>query len=201
LSWYWSVCLSCIDYPAKLTTMEILLPHTIENTTGEKLTFLRIAIRNGIEYLEGENEVRPNSGPPIHVHYKQDESLSVLSGKMGYQLLGEEKKYAGPGETILFKAGTPHKFWNAGSDLLRCSGYISPADNAVYFLSQIFKSSNENGGRPGIYDAAFLLDRYKSEFGMLEIPRFVQKIIFPTVLFFGNIIGKNRKFIDAPPPI
>jgi hypothetical protein len=35
----------------------------------------------------------------------------------------------------------------------------------------------------------------------LEIPQFVQKILFPLILFFGNIIGKNKKFKDAPPPV
>lgn len=179
--------------------MKIHLPHTIENTTGEKITFLRIAIKDGVEYLEGKNEVTPNGGPPMHVHYQQDESFAVISGKLGYQTMGEEKKYAGPGETILFKAGIPHKFWNAGDDILHCTGYISPPGNAVYFLTQLFKSSNENGGRPGIFDAAFLLDRYKSEFGMLEIPRFVKTVIFPIVLFVGNVIGKYKKFNDAPP--
>jgi hypothetical protein len=68
----------------------------------------------------------------------------------------------------------------------------------VYFLSEIFKSSNKNGGRPAMYDVAFLLNRYKSEFAMLEIPQFVQKGIFPVVLFFGNLVGKNKKFKDAP---
>ena len=181
--------------------MKIQFPHTIENMTGEKLVFLRSSVRDGVEYLEGENEIQPGSGPPMHVHYRQDESLTVLSGKFGYQVHGEEKKYAYAGETVLFKAGKAHKFWNAGNDLLRCSAYISPPDNVVYFLTQIFKSSNENGGRPGMYDAAFLLDRYKSEFAMLEIPAFVQKTIFPVVLFFGNLLGKNRKFKDAPPPL
>ncbi len=181
--------------------MKIALPHTIENITGEKLTFLRIIIKDGIEYLEAEIEAQPNAGPPMHVHYKQDESMTVVSGIMGYQELGKELKYADPGETLLFKAGTPHKFWNAGNDVLRCSGYVSPAYNLVYFLSQIYKSSNENGGRPGMYDAAFLLNRYKSEFGMLEIPPFVQKVIFPMILFFGNLFGKNKYFIDAPPSL
>ncbi|MDF9798577.1 quercetin dioxygenase-like cupin family protein [Catalinimonas alkaloidigena] len=181
--------------------MKTLFPHTIENTTGEKITFLRITVKDGIEYLEGENEVKPKAGPPMHVHYKQDESFTVTSGKLGYQIWEEEKKYAGPGETILFKAGIPHKFWNAGSDILRCTGYISPAGNLDYFLTQIFKSSNENGGQPGIFDAAFLLRRYKSEFGMSEIPQFVQNVIFPMILFVGIIIGKYKKFNDAPLPM
>jgi quercetin dioxygenase-like cupin family protein len=181
--------------------MNITLPHTIETITGEKLAFERIVIKDGVEWLEGSNEVQPNSGPPMHVHYKQDEALQVVSGKLGYQELGGEKKYAGPGEYILWKAGVAHKFWNAGEDVLTCRGFISPPNNIVYFLSQIYKSINENGGRPGTYDAAFLLRRYKSEFAMLEIPGFVQKVIFPIALFFGNLAGKHKKFKDAPPPL
>jgi quercetin dioxygenase-like cupin family protein len=181
--------------------MSIPLPHTIQNIAGEKLTFLGTVIKDGKEYLEVENEVQPNAGPPMHVHHKQDESITVVSGKIGYQEMGGEKKYAGAGETILFKAGVAHKFWNAGTEPLIGKGYVSPANNVVYFLSQIYKSSNENGGRPGLYDSAFLLNRYKSEFAMLEIPGFVQSIIFPLALFFGNLLGKGKKFADAPPPL
>lgn len=181
--------------------MSIPLPHTITTTTGEKISFLRIVNLDGKEYLEVENEVQPNVGPPMHVHHRQDECITVVSGKIGYQELGGEKKYAGPGETVLFKAGTPHKFWSAGNEPLIGKGYISPADNIVYFLTQIYKSSNENGGRPGTFDAAYLLNRYKSEFAMLEIPGFVQKAIFPLVLFFGKLTGKDKKFADAPPPV
>jgi len=181
--------------------MSISLPHTIYNIAGERLTFLRIVVKDGVEYLEVENEVQPNAGPPMHVHYKQEECVTIVAGKIGYQESGSEKKYACPGETVLFKAGVPHKFWNAGSEPLIGKGYITPADNIVYFLSEIYKSSNENGGRPGLYDSAFLLNRYKSEFAMLEIPGFVQKILFPVVLFFGNLFGKQKKFADAPLPV
>jgi quercetin dioxygenase-like cupin family protein len=181
--------------------MSLSLPHTIYNISGEKLSFLRIVIKDGVEYLEVENEVQTNAGPPMHVHHRQDECITVVSGKIGYQELGGEKKYAGPGETVLFKAGVAHKFWNAGDEPLIGKGYITPADNSVYFLSQIYKSSNENGGTPALYDSAFLLNRYKSEFAMLEIPGFVQKVLFPVALFFGNLLGKNRKFADAPMPV
>jgi quercetin dioxygenase-like cupin family protein len=181
--------------------MDIRYPHIIENTTGEKLTFHRRANRDGIEYVEGETEVQPNAGPPMHVHYRQDEAMTVITGKIGYQVLGQEKKYAGVGETVFFKAGVPHKFWNAGSDVLRCSAYITPPDNAVYFLSALFKSANEHGGRPSMYDAAFLLTRYRSEYAMLEMPKLVQQIIFPIVLFWGTILGWHNRFRDAPPPV
>ncbi len=178
--------------------MNLSLPHTIENINGEKLTFLKITSKNGVDYLEVENEVQPNAGPPMHVHYSQDECLTVISGKMGYVVLGGETKYAEAGEIVLFKAGTAHKFWNAGNEVLYCKGYISDPQNVMYFLTNIFASANENGGRPGIYDAAFLLTRYRSEFGLLEIPALVQKLLFPLVLLFGNLMGKHKKFVDAP---
>lgn len=181
--------------------MSIPLPHTIYNIAGEKLTFLKSVVKDGVEYLEVENEVQPDAGPPMHVHHCQDECITIVSGKIGYQELGGEKKYAGPGETVLFKAGVAHMFWNAGDEPLIGKGYIAPANNIVYFLSQIYKSSNENGGRPGLYDSAFLLNRYKSEFAMLEIPGFVRKVLFPVVLFFGNLFGKQKKFVDAPAPL
>jgi hypothetical protein len=50
--------------------MNLPLPHTIKNVAGEKLTFLRIYTKEGKEFLDVENEVQPNAGPPMHVHYK-----------------------------------------------------------------------------------------------------------------------------------
>ncbi|MCD6063758.1 MAG: cupin protein [Flavipsychrobacter sp.] len=176
-------------------------PVTITNIHGEKLTFLRITKTGGGEIIEVENEVQPKAGPPMHIHWRQDECLTVVEGKIGYLVQGGTEQFAGPGETVIFKAGVAHKFWNAGTDVLKCKGWISPPDNIIYFLSEIYKSTNENGGRPGTFDAAYLLDRYKTEFKMTEIPGFVQNAIFPVVLFFGKLAGKHRKFKDAPLPV
>jgi hypothetical protein len=156
---------------------------------------------DGIEYLEGYVEIQPKGGPPMHTHHRQDEGFTVVSGTMAYQIAGEEAKYAYPGDTVVVKAGIPHKFWNSGTDVLKCKTYVTPAENFVYFLTELYKSINANNGRPGLYDGAFLLDRYKTEFDMLEIPKFVRKVIFPVALFVGNITGKKNKFKDAPLPI
>lgn len=178
------------------------LPHIISNIHGEKITFLRLTINDrGEEILELENEVAPKAGPPMHVHYKQDECLTITEGCMGYQMLGGEKKYAGQGDTVLFKAGEAHKFWNDGDGMLKCTGWATPPNSIIYFLTEIYKSTNENKGRPGTFDAAYLLNRYKSEFDMQEIPAFVKKVIFPVALFLGKLQGKHKKFKDAPMPV
>jgi quercetin dioxygenase-like cupin family protein len=181
--------------------MHTQFPKTIETLQGEKITFLRVETVDGQERLIAENHVKPKAGPPMHVHHLQDECLTVVSGTMAYQVPGEEPKYAGPGETVLFEKGVWHKFWNAGADELVCTGYVSPVGNVMYFLTEVYRSLNQHGGRPGLYDAAYLLTRYKSEFGMGDIPPFVQKVIFPVVLFFGNLMGKSRKFKGAPVPM
>jgi len=84
-------------------------PHTIDNGHGERLTFVRrVPGRNG-DRLEVENIVKPGAGPPLHVHHQQEESLTVVDGKIGYQRLGEPERFAGPGESVTFAAGQVHR--------------------------------------------------------------------------------------------
>ena len=65
----------------------------------------------------------------------------VVRGKLGYQTLGGEPQFAGPGELVVWPAGTAHKWWNAGSDELHLSGWRSPPDNVEFFLSTLFAST------------------------------------------------------------
>ncbi len=110
-------------------------PHTIENGAGERITFVRRVQDSTGDRLEVENLVKPGSGPPMHVHQLQEEALAVQHGRIGYQRSGEGPQFAEPGETVVFEPGDAHKFWNAGEEDLRCTGYIEPADNLEYFLT------------------------------------------------------------------
>jgi quercetin dioxygenase-like cupin family protein len=176
-------------------------PHSIENGGGERITFIRVVPGTIGDRLEVANVVTPGSGPPMHVHHSQEEAVTVLKGRIAYQRPDEPSQFAGPGETIAFKAGEPHKFWNAGQDDLLGTGYIEPADNVEYFLTELYASTKRNGGRPSLFDAAFLLGRYRSEFGMLEIPAAVQRFVFPVLVVVGTLLGKYRRYADAPAPV
>lgn len=177
-------------------------PHTIENGAGERLTFLRRVRGDAGDWLEVENLIKPGSGPPMHVHHRQEEALTVQQGRLAYQRPGESPRYAGAGETVVFEAGEPHRFWNAGEDDLRCTGYVRPADNLEYFLTEVYASQRRSGGRrPDPFDAAFLAHRYRSEFGMVEIPAFVRRFVLPVQVMIGNVLGKYRRYADAPAPV
>jgi quercetin dioxygenase-like cupin family protein len=177
-------------------------PHTIENGAGERLTFVRrISGRSG-DRLEGENLVEPGAGPPMHVHFLQEEVLTVREGRIGYQRPGEPEKFAGPGETVAFKPGEAHRFWNAGDGALLCSGHVEPADNVEYLLTELFESTKRNGGtRPDPFEAAFLMTRYRTEYAMLEIPAMVRRLVFPVLVTVGRLLGRYRRYADAPEPV
>jgi quercetin dioxygenase-like cupin family protein len=182
--------------------MKYQLPHTIQNSKGETLTFKSLVPEPDGDKLLVENFVAPKSGPPMHTHYLQDEALTVVKGRIGYQVQGEEPKYAGPGETVIFRRGTPHRFWNDGTEVLHCTGWVKPANTLVYFLSAIYAAQNKTkSARPEKFDSAYLLTRYASEYGMNEIPPFVRKVIIPVTYGIGKLLGKYKHFKDAPPPI
>ena len=177
-------------------------PHTIENGGGERLTFLRRVKDSAGDRLEVESLVKPGSGPPMHTHHRQEEALTVEEGRMAYQRPGEPPQFAEPGETVAFMPGEAHRFWNPEEDDLRLSGYVTPVDNLEYFLAAMYESQRENGGsRPGLLDTAFLMRRFRSEFGMAEIPAPVQRFAFPVLAFVGRLLGKQRRYADAPEPV
>src|SRR6188768_2241911 len=140
-------------------------PYTIDNGHGEQLSFT--GVTSGPDGLRVEVEGVAQSGalgPPMHVHYLQDEGARVVSGRLGYQVLGEEPKFAEAGDVVLWPAGTPHNWWNAGPTELRRTGWCQPPGNIEFYLGAMFASIKENGARPGLFDAAFLATRFGSEF-------------------------------------
>ncbi len=178
-------------------------PYTIDNGAGgERLTFLRRVPGPNGDRLEGDNVVAPGAGPPMHVHYHQEEALTVLEGQLGYERPGEPARIAGQGETVVFRAGEAHRFWSAGEEDLRCTGYIEPADNIEYFLAALFESQKRGGGsQPNPLDAAFLVRRYRSEFGLVGIPAPVQRFLFPVLVAIGGLLDRYKKYADAPEPV
>ena len=176
-------------------------PYTVDNGQGETLTFVSVKHESDGDRIYVDGVAQPGAGPPMHVHYRQEEAVRVVSGRIGYQLLGEAPKFAEAGDVVVWPAGTAHKWWNAGSTELRMSGWCNPPGNVEFFLATLFESVKRNGGRPGLFDAAFLMRRYRSEFGMLEIPAFVRNIVLPIVFVIGQSIGKYKRYSDAPAPL
>src|SRR4051812_8628563 len=131
--------------------------------------------------------VDPGAGPPEHVHHLQTETLTVVSGRLGVIVAGEER-IAGPGETVAFAPGVPHRFWNAGDTVAEVTGTASPSGNLEWYLTQIYNA----GGRPNALDGAFLSTRYRTEFAMTSIPAFARRAVLPAVAAIAQRLGRYR---------
>ena len=120
-------------------------PHVIENCIGEKLIFREVEKEPDGDKLIVENYVTPGRGPVMHTHLLQDEALTVIKGRLAYEVADQHVQYANEGDTVLFKRGTPHRFWNDGQEVLHCEGWLKPANTIVFFLSAIYAAQNKSG--------------------------------------------------------
>ena len=112
--------------------MKITYPHKIQNCIGETLIFKEVQHEPDGDRLVVENYVEPGIGPVMHTHWLQDECLTVVKGRLGYEIQGQPKQYVNEGETILFERGVAHRFWNAGEDILHCQGWVKPANTLAF---------------------------------------------------------------------
>ena len=86
----------------------------------------------------------------------------MKSGTLGAQA-GKEKIVVPAGGTAVFAAGTHHKWWNAGDDLLEFSGQAIPAVDLDRFLQGVFAVLNASpNGRPSIFYIAHVLWRHRN---------------------------------------
>src|SRR5580700_2100884 len=89
--------------------------------TGEVLIMRRV--RHGDQaVLQLEGSVPPKGeGPPLHVHLVEREEGEVVAGVLS-ALVGGAAIKARVGESAVFPAGVPHRWWNAEDQLLQTSG-------------------------------------------------------------------------------
>src|SRR5262245_51023909 len=131
-------------------------------------------------------------GPPLHVHFREREEGIVKAGTLGAQI-GGEQIVVPTGGTAVLPAGIPHRWWNAGDDLLELSGKVVPAVDLDRYLQALFAVLNANpGGRPSIFHLAHVLWRHRDTQLILRPPRAIQGVVFPVILFIGRILGKYR---------
>jgi len=132
------------------------------------------------------------SGPPLHVHIHEHEEVIVKAGTVG-ALVGTEKIIVPAGGTAIFPAGIPHRWWNAGDDLLELSGQVVPSVDLDRYLQAVFAVLNaSSSGRPSIFHFAHVLWRHRDTQSFSIPSPAIQRIVLPVILFIGRILGKYR---------
>jgi mannose-6-phosphate isomerase-like protein (cupin superfamily) len=161
--------------------------------TGEILRMYRVREANGQVILILEGSLPPHSsGPPLHVHFQEREQGHVAAGTLG-AIVGNKKITVKAGEPADLPPGIPHRWWNAGDDLLEFNGRVIPAVDLDRFLQAVFAVINASpSGRPSIFYIAHVAWRHRHTQALAMPPRAIQRIVFPLILFVGGILGKYR---------
>lgn len=182
--------------------MNYVLPHTIDSGRGEKIIFKEIVHEPDGDKVLIEGICAPKVGPPMHVHHMQDEGFTVVKGKAAYQFPGQDPVYLSEGESVTFPRHQYHRFWNAGEEELKINSWVKPVNSVIFFLSTMYGAlKNSKTKRPEPFDSAYLMVRYKKEYEMQGLPAFVKKVIIPATYQAGKLLGKYKKFKDAPAPL
>lgn len=161
--------------------------------TGEILQMRRVRDAGGQATLMIDGSLPPHaSGPPLHVHFDQQEEVTVKAGTLAAQV-GREKIVVPAGGSGAFAAGVRHKWWNGGDDLLELSGRAIPAVDLDRYLQALFAVLNASpSGRPSLFYLAHVLWRHRHTQSVSVPPPIVQRILFPLVLLVGHLLGKYR---------
>jgi mannose-6-phosphate isomerase-like protein (cupin superfamily) len=161
--------------------------------TGERLTLRRIKTDEGIEELHLSGSLpahRP--GPPLHVHFEQDEHGEVISGTLSASVEGKLLR-VGAGEAGHFPRGVAHRWWNDGDQELVLRGIATPAVDLDRYLQALFEVVNAGPpGRPPLFYMAHVLHRHRRTQLALVVPRVLQRALFPIVVLLGTVLGKYR---------
>lgn len=102
----------------------------------------------------------PQGGPPLHVHYREDEIFYVVAGEC--TVGSKEGAQAAPaGTTVIFPKGTPHFFRNDSS--MPCKVMITAVPGG---LDHYFEEVSEAiaGGRPETIPA--INQKYEIDFNV-----------------------------------
>jgi mannose-6-phosphate isomerase-like protein (cupin superfamily) len=158
--------------------------------TGEWLRLRRTHDRGQV-VLEIEGGLPPHrAGPPLHIHIGQLEEGAVLSGVLGGRV-GTRTLTFRAGETCVFPIGVPHAWWNDGAEPLRFKGRAVPAADLDRFLQAVFAIANASrSGRPSVFHMVHVLHRHRHTQRLAAIPVWVQRIVLPTVVAIGRLLGQ-----------
>jgi quercetin dioxygenase-like cupin family protein len=159
----------------------------------ELLTIRRITTDNGVEELRLTGSLparRP--GPPLHIHFEEDERGEVVSGTLSAVVDGKHLVLKA-GDSGHFPKGSAHRWWNDGDEELVLKGTVTPAVDLDRYLQALFEVLNAGpANRPPLFYMAHVLHRHRKTQLALVVPRVVQRILFPIIVLLGTLLGKYR---------
>lgn len=160
--------------------------------TGERLHMRRLRLA-GEMCLELKGTLPPNTdGPPLHIHCNENEEGTVIAGTLAAEVDGVQVRVE-QGGPVRLPMGSAHRWWNGGSEPLHFDGFAKPVVDLDRFLPAIFDVINSGPARrPPMFYMAHLLWRHRKTQTLLIGPRWMQAVLFPTIVMVGTVLGRYK---------
>ena len=160
--------------------------------TGEVLVMWRQQ-QDGAPVLMLQGSLPPHrEGPPMHVHYLEDEEGRVTAGRLSADVGGRHVEI-GPGEMVRLPKGVPHRWWNQGDEPLEFEGRSYPIADLDRYLQAIFEVMNAGASkRPPVFYLAHAVLRHRRTQGVFVMPLKIQAVLFRAIVAVGTILGRYR---------
>lgn len=101
---------------------------------GDLYTFKATGKQTNGNYTVIDQIIQPQSGPPPHIHQREDEAFYVLEGRFSF-LCGDYQSIFEAGSFVYIPKGTLHTFKNVGEQQGRLLVIITPAGLEEFFYS------------------------------------------------------------------
>lgn len=101
--------------------------------SGDRYTIKAAAGDTGGSFGLMEAIVPPQSGPPMHIHHKEDEAFYIVDGRFEIADHGREL-VAGPGSFIWLPRGGPHRFRNISDKHAKMLLFFLPGGFEQFFV-------------------------------------------------------------------
>lgn len=160
--------------------------------TGEVLELLRRR-HDGQVVLELRGTLPAHrDGPPLHIHYLEDEVGTVTAGTLS-AIVGGRRMDAGPGQSVQLPRGVPHRWWNEGDEPLAFEGQVRPVVDLDRYLQAIFEVANAGPkDRPPLFYMAHVALRHRRTQTALVMPRPLRAVLFRVAYALGTLLGRYR---------
>jgi mannose-6-phosphate isomerase-like protein (cupin superfamily) len=169
-------------------------PHLrLENRHTGELLIIRRVDRDGDPILELRGSLPPHrEGPPMHVHYLEDEEGLVTTGTLSADV-GGRRVHARVGEKVQLPRGVPHRWWNGGEDLLEFEGSVHPIADFDRYVQAVFEVMNAGApNRPPLFYLAHAALRHRQTQAAMVMPPALQAVLFRVVVAVGTLLGRYR---------
>ena len=170
----------------------------VNPVTGERIVFRKRSRDTGGELFEMSLYLAPKGFiPAAHVHPQQEERFEIAGAPVMFKVGGKQRLYQ-PGEVAVVPPGTPHVWWNAGTEEAATLVQFRPAlDTETFFETFFGLAADGKVGKNGLPNALQMMVLARAYNREMQLPPPAQWVLGPIAILLapiGRALGYQGRY-------